>query len=79
MPFCQPKGGEKALSENIGEVLAGERTETSAYQCHTNVTRLCKVACRKMWTAANVDEFRDFAGARFRANMRHKFSKVLHV
>jgi len=31
---------------------------------------MCKVACRKQWTAANVDEFRDFAGARFRANMR---------
>jgi hypothetical protein len=38
-----------------------------------------QVACRKMWTAANVDEFRDFAGARFRANMRHKLSKVLHM
>ena len=51
-------------------MLAGERTETSAYQFHTNVTRMCKVACRKQWTAAHVDEFRDFAGARFRANMR---------
>lgn len=70
IPFCEPKGGEHALAENLGEVLAGERTETSAYQCHTNVTRYCKVACRKTWSAQNVEEFRDFAGARFRANMR---------
>jgi transmembrane 9 superfamily protein 2/4 len=70
LPFCEPKGGEKALPENIGEVLAGERTETSAYQFHTNVTRMCKVACRKQWTSTNVDEFRDFAGAHFRGNMR---------
>mmetsp|Transcript_67436 Transcript_67436/g.161248 ORF Transcript_67436/g.161248 Transcript_67436/m.161248 type:complete len:659 (+) Transcript_67436:92-2068(+) len=70
IPFCEPKGGEKALAENLGEVLAGERTETSAYKCHTNVTRLCKVACRKVWTKENVDEFRDFAGAKYRANMR---------
>lgn len=46
IPFCEPKGGEKALAENLGEVLAGERTETSAYKCHTNVTRLCKVPPR---------------------------------
>uniref|UniRef100_A0A7S0EL14 Transmembrane 9 superfamily member n=1 Tax=Hanusia phi TaxID=3032 RepID=A0A7S0EL14_9CRYP len=70
IPFCEPKGGEHQLPENIGEVLAGERTETSAYQFHTNVSRLCKVACRKTWTPQNVDEYRDFAGARFRANMR---------
>jgi len=54
----------------LGEVLAGERTETSAYKLHTNITRLCKVACRKRWTPKAVREFRDFAGANFRANMR---------
>eukprot|EP00960_Hanusia_phi_P009336 270325-Hanusia_phi.AAC.3 len=42
LPFCEPKGGEKELAENLGEVLAGERTETSAYQLHTNVSRLCE-------------------------------------
>ena len=51
-------------------MLAGERTETSAYKLHTNITRLCKVACRKRWTPKAVREFRDFAGANFRANMR---------
>jgi hypothetical protein len=61
IPFCEPKNGERALPENLGEVLAGERTETSAYQFHTNVSRLCKTACRKHWTAQNVDEYRDFA------------------
>ena len=70
IPFCEPRGGEKELSENLGEVLAGERTETSAYKLHANVTRLCKVACRKRWTPKAVREFRDFAGANFRANMR---------
>ena len=70
IPFCEPKGGEHALAENLGEVLAGERTETSAYQCHTNVTRFCKVACRKKWSPEYVAEYRDFAGAHFRANMR---------
>ena len=70
IPFCEPKGGEHALAENLGEVLAGERTETSAYQCHTNVTHRCKVACRKKWSPEYVAEYRDFAGAHFRANMR---------
>jgi len=70
IPFCEPRGGEKELAENLGEVLAGERTETSAYKLHTNMTRLCKVACRKRWTPKAVREFRDFAGANFRANMR---------
>mmetsp|Transcript_58539 Transcript_58539/g.137519 ORF Transcript_58539/g.137519 Transcript_58539/m.137519 type:complete len:668 (-) Transcript_58539:237-2240(-) len=68
--FCQPPGGEVELSENLGEVLAGERTETSSYVLHANVTKLCKVACRKKWTKKSVKEFRDFAGAGFRANMR---------
>lgn len=29
-----------------------------------------QVACRKVWTKEQVDEFRDFAGAKYRANMR---------
>jgi len=61
IPFCEPKNGERALPENLGEVLAGERTETSAYQFHTNTSRLCKTACRKSWTPRQVDEYRDFA------------------
>lgn len=32
--------------------------------------RPLQVACRKVWTKENVDEFRDFAGAKYRANMR---------
>jgi len=70
LPFCEPKGGEKELAENLGEVLAGERTETSAYQLHTNVSRLCKVACKKKWNPRAVKDFRNFASTNFRANMR---------
>ena len=51
-------------------MLAGERTETSAYQSFTNVSTFCKVACRKQWKAKTVDEFYDYATAHYRVNMR---------
>lgn len=32
LKFCQPKGGVKPYSENLGEFLSGDRIENSAYE-----------------------------------------------
>ncbi|XP_057968345.1 transmembrane 9 superfamily member 11 [Malania oleifera] len=46
LPFCKPKDGVKDSAENLGELLMGDRIETSPYQfkMYTNETEifLCK-------------------------------------
>ena len=32
MPFCKPKGGVEKVAENLGEVLRGDRIESSIYE-----------------------------------------------
>ena len=50
LPFCAPEKIEEE-SENLGEVLAGDRMSNSLYQLFTRANEYCKVLCRAEYTA----------------------------
>ena len=68
--FCVPEGGVEEQRENLGEVLAGERSEVSAYKIKANVTQHCVLACKKSWTAETVNRIIELSKDEYRVNMR---------
>jgi transmembrane 9 superfamily protein 2/4 len=44
LPFCQPSGGPKMASENLGEFLTGNKIQSSAY----SLNMLTEVYCQKL-------------------------------
>jgi transmembrane 9 superfamily protein 2/4 len=45
LPFCQPPGGPKHDSENLGEFLAGDRIESSPYRLFMKKDMYCEQVC----------------------------------
>ena len=45
LPFCQPDGGPKLDSENLGEFLAGDRIESSPFRLKMKVEMYCEQLC----------------------------------
>jgi len=57
LPFCKP---DTIIykSENLGEILRGDRIENSLYKLNMNVTVPCRVLCKKQhYTKEQVKEF----------------------
>ena len=68
--FCMPEGGVEEQRENLGEVLAGERSEVSVYKIKANVTERCVLACKKSWSAETVNRIIELSKEEYRVNMR---------
>eukprot|EP00523_Entomoneis_sp_CCMP467_P007012 CAMPEP_0168735832 /NCGR_PEP_ID=MMETSP0724-20121128/9544_1 /TAXON_ID=265536 /ORGANISM="Amphiprora sp., Strain CCMP467" /LENGTH=652 /DNA_ID=CAMNT_0008783003 /DNA_START=81 /DNA_END=2039 /DNA_ORIENTATION=+ len=55
LPFCQPDGGPKMASENLGEFLTGNKIQSSPYVLNmlteAYCTKLCQVTLDKMQAA----------------------------
>jgi len=49
LPFCKPPSGHKER-ETLGEVLMGDRIESSGYHLQMKVNEKCKILCRKEYT-----------------------------
>ena len=45
LPFCQPKGGPRMDNQNLGEFLAGDRIESSAYVIKMRKDMYCEQVC----------------------------------
>lgn len=45
LPFCQPAGGPKMDDENLGQILAGERIESSPYVLKMKTDMYCEQLC----------------------------------
>merc|ERR1719412_2485270 len=45
LPFCPPKGGIRYKTENLGEILRGDRISTTAYDVEMNVGYDCRLLC----------------------------------
>lgn len=56
LPFCAPEKIQEE-SENLGEVLAGDRMSNSLYQLYTKANEYCKVLCRAEYTAQQGQAF----------------------
>eukprot|EP00591_Stephanopyxis_turris_P000203 CAMPEP_0195520288 /NCGR_PEP_ID=MMETSP0794_2-20130614/16545_1 /TAXON_ID=515487 /ORGANISM="Stephanopyxis turris, Strain CCMP 815" /LENGTH=561 /DNA_ID=CAMNT_0040649615 /DNA_START=59 /DNA_END=1741 /DNA_ORIENTATION=+ len=46
LPFCQPEGGPKMASENLGEFLAGSKVESSPYVISMGRDTFCQIICQ---------------------------------
>jgi len=46
LPYCRPDKVEKKI-ENLGELLAGDAIENSAYDIKMRINKTCQVLCRK--------------------------------
>ena len=52
LPFCEPPGGRIYKTENLGEILRGDRIGNTAYKVQMNKREVCKVLCdKKSWDA----------------------------
>eukprot|EP00980_Cylindrotheca_fusiformis_P014932 scaffold4083_cov95-Cylindrotheca_fusiformis.AAC.1 len=45
LPYCKPVGGPASLHENLGELLAGDRMQTSPYVLRMNEEKYCQPLC----------------------------------
>ena len=49
LPFCKPKSGNLVYkSENLGEILRGDRIVNTAYVVHMNNDVQCKILCQRL-------------------------------
>ena len=55
--FCQDSG-KKSPSENLGQVLFGERITSSPYEFSFNKTETCIKVCVKSYDTANEDQMK---------------------
>lgn len=47
LPFCRPKGNILYKTENLGEVLRGDRIVNTPYEIKMNENKGCEVLCNK--------------------------------
>ncbi|KAF3779908.1 Transmembrane 9 superfamily member 8 [Nymphaea thermarum] len=68
LPYCAP---EKIVdnTENLGEVLRGDRIENSIYVFNMREPQRCKVACRKVLNAKDAKQFKEKIDDGYRVNM----------
>ena len=45
LPFCEPTGGPKMDSMNLGQILAGDRIQSSPYDIRMKQDEICKQLC----------------------------------
>ena len=81
LPFCTPgqaglvkEDGTPAVvenvAENLGEVLAGDRMESTGYQLHMQEhSPGCQILCRKDFDKAETSKITDFIDKEYRVNM----------
>ncbi|XP_024361684.1 transmembrane 9 superfamily member 7 [Physcomitrium patens] len=68
LDYCKPPK-IKDFAENLGEVLRGDRIENSPYQFEMRNDQLCKILCKKTFSAEALNNFKDKIENEYRANM----------
>lgn len=56
--FCAPPSDEKAPSENLGQVVFGERIAPSGYNITFKVESVCKTLCKKKYSSGDADKMK---------------------
>merc|ERR1719223_1316707 len=59
LPFCQPQGGPKMASENLGEFLTGNKIQSSPYNINMLTQSYCEKLCQVELTAADATKLRN--------------------
>ncbi|KAI4379863.1 hypothetical protein MLD38_006106 [Melastoma candidum] len=68
LPFCTPKSIVDT-SENLGEVLRGDRIENSAYEFKMREPKMCKILCHLVPDAKQAKEIKEKISDEYRVNM----------
>jgi len=58
LPFCEPEGGPKMASENLGEFLTGNKIQNSPYTINMKKDVFCNIICQKELTAHDAMNFK---------------------
>jgi len=68
LPFCKPAKVDN-FAENLGEILRGDRIESSKYELFMKHDEYCKVLCESDYTAEQIGEFAEKVMEEYRINM----------
>ncbi|KAK4422344.1 Transmembrane 9 superfamily member 8 [Sesamum alatum] len=68
MPFCRPNTIIDS-TENLGEVLRGDRIENSPYVFRMREPQMCNVVCRLTFDAKTAKDFKEKIEDEYRVNM----------
>lgn len=67
LPFCRPAKIQEE-NENLGEILSGDRIETSLYQIEMSIVSFCKILCRTKLGASDLAAFSEKIKDEYRVN-----------
>lgn len=67
LPFCSPSTIEES-SENLGEVLSGDKIENSMYQISMKVVESCKILCKYTYNKKDLEHFAEKVKQEYRVN-----------
>ncbi|XKL63496.1 hypothetical protein PGB90_005860 [Kerria lacca] len=59
LPFCKPKNGIVYKSENLGEVLRGDRIVNTPYEVKMIQDVSCRILCEKHWSSVEQNIIKD--------------------
>lgn len=68
LPFCAPEEVEH-YAENLGEILRGDRIESTLYSLSMKNDEYCKVLCEKKYTPEEIGQFAERVVEDYRINM----------
>ena len=67
LPFCKPTKVDQE-SENLGEILAGDRIQSSDYELIMGKNEQCKVLCRMQYGPRDAAKFADRIADQYSVN-----------
>lgn len=67
LPFCQPEPIEES-SENLGEILSGDKIENSLYLVNMKETANCRILCNRTYSDSQLKQFSDSISDEYRVN-----------
>ncbi|KAJ8775364.1 hypothetical protein K2173_023129 [Erythroxylum novogranatense] len=68
LPYCRP-GKIVDSTENLGEVLRGDRIENSPYVFNMREPKMCNIVCKRPVDAKTAKEFKEKIDDEYRVNM----------
>eukprot|EP01096_Ripella_sp_DP13-Kostka_P010328 TRINITY_DN4044_c0_g1_i1.p1 TRINITY_DN4044_c0_g1~~TRINITY_DN4044_c0_g1_i1.p1 ORF type:complete len:653 (-),score=306.02 TRINITY_DN4044_c0_g1_i1:177-2075(-) len=68
LPFCREDKGPKLFAESLGEILMGDKIESSPYQILAGVSEVCKVLCKLDYTSKDLAAFEERVRQEYRVN-----------
>jgi transmembrane 9 superfamily protein 2/4 len=68
LKFCRPQDGIKAYSENLGELLSGDRIENSPYDVKMLKEESCRILCQVKYSKEDAKEFKTMVKSQYHNN-----------